>query len=320
MSLFDEIREACAEVTRRARFVRIDEAGLLRLARSLSEDAPPPSEDPAHHPFESDATTLSFVITLDAVNFGSGYFPHLVKREGRSGYFTIAGALEDHVRRNGPLDARALCGVTAASCGELFGQPMDGDPVVAELMGLFAAAWRELGERLQERHGGEFERLVASAGGCAEALVRELASLSAYRDECVYQGDLRVLLYKRAQITVSDLYVAFGGQGHGAFSDIDSLTMFPDNLVPHVLRVEGVLDYAPSLLRRIDAGELLEVGSDEEIEIRAVGLHAVERLVGACRQLGMQVNAPTLDHRLWHLGQDPRIKAQPRHRTRCTFY
>ena len=319
MSFFDEIREACAEVTRRARFVRIDRAGLERLAHSLASEAAPRSEDPAHLPFESEATTLAFVITLDAVNFGSGYFPHLIKREGRSGYFTIAGALEDHVRENGPLSARDLCGMTAASCGRLFAQPMD-DPAVAELMHLFAKAWRELGERLEARHGGRFERLVESAGGRAEALVCELATLPSYFDECVYEGDLRVPLYKRAQITVSDLHEAFRGEGPGAFSDMDSLTMFPDNLVPHVLRVEGVLEYDASLLARIDAGELLEVGSTEEVEIRAVGLHAVELLVEACADQGFVTRAPSLDHRLWHRGQAPRIKAHPRHRARCTFY
>ena len=321
MSLFDEIRAAAAEVARRARFVRIDDAGLEALADALvAEKVPPPSQDPAHHPFEDDdEKAISFIVTLDAVNFGSGYFPHLVKREGKSGYFTIAGGLEDHVRAHGPLDAAALRAATAESCSALFAQPLD-DPARAELMALFAQAWNELGARLESHHGGSFAALVASAGGSAEALVRELAELPAYHDESIYDGDLRVPLYKRAQITVSDLNEAFGGEGPGAFRDLDDLTMFPDNLVPHVLRVEGALRYDAALLARIDAGELLEVGSTEEIEIRAVGLHAVERLVAACRARGLDTNAPSLDHRLWHRGQAPRIKAHPRHRARCTFY
>ena len=49
--------------------------------------------------------------------------------------------------------------------------------------------------------------------------------------------------------------------------------------MPHVLRVDGVLEYDPALLARIDAGELIAAGSPEEVEIRAVSLHAVERLV-----------------------------------------
>ncbi len=320
MSIFDEIREAAAEVARRARFVRIDEAGLEALAAALvAETVPPSSQDPAHRPFADDATTIAFIVTIDAVNFGSGYFPHLKKREGKSGYFTIAGALEDHVRAHGALDSAALRAATAESCSALFAQPLD-DRARAELMGLFARAWNELGERLETQHGGSFATLVASAEGSAEALVRELARLPSYRDESLYDGELRVPLYKRAQITVSDLNEAFGGEGPGAFRDLDDLTMFADNLVPHVLRVEGALRYDAGLLARIEAGELLEVGSTEEVEIRAVGLHAVERLVAACRARGLETNAPSLDHRLWQRGQDPRIKAHPRHRARCTFY
>ena len=32
------------------------------------------------------------------------------------------------------------------------------------------------------------------------------------------------------------------------FDDLRRLTMFADNLVPHVLRIEGVLHYSPDLL------------------------------------------------------------------------
>jgi len=38
---------------------------------------------------------VAFFLTLDAINFGSGYFPHLGKRPGMSGYFTAAASLTD---------------------------------------------------------------------------------------------------------------------------------------------------------------------------------------------------------------------------------
>ena len=58
--------------------------------------------------------------------------------------------------------------------------------------------------------------------------------------------------YKRAQIVPADLALA----GVAEFHDLDRLTIFADNLVPHVLRVDGVLRYDPELAARIDAGEL----------------------------------------------------------------
>ena len=83
-----------------------------------------------------------------------------------------------------------------------------------------------------------------------------------YRDVARYD-DFEVSFYKRAQITACDLAAAFDGRGHGRFGDLDRLTMFADNLVPHVLRCEGVLVYTPELAARVDAGALLPHGSPE---------------------------------------------------------
>src|SRR5919112_308017 len=94
--------------------------------------------------------------------------------------------------------------------------------------------------------------------------------------------------FKRAQLTAYDMVCA----GFAAPGDEGDLTMFADNLVPHVLRVDGVLEYEPGLLARIDAGEPLEHGSREEMEIRAGGLHAVELIVAARPEL----TAPGVDN------------------------
>ena len=79
--------------------------------------------------------------------------------------------------------------------------------------------------------------------------------------------------WKRAQITANDLALA----GVADFHDLDRLTIFADNLVPHVLRVDGVLVYDAALAARIDAGELLEPGGEER-EIRGCAVHACELL------------------------------------------
>jgi hypothetical protein len=98
------------------------------------------------------------------------------------------------------------------------------------------------------------------------------------------------------------------------------LTIFADNLVPHVLRVDGILQYTDKLAARIDAGHLIPAGSPEEVEIRASALHAAELLVAALRSRGQPVSAMGLDYVLWNRGQQPYYKARPRHRTRTIFY
>jgi hypothetical protein len=318
-SLFDAIRARTAEVARRARFVRIDTVALGRLADRLAGDPPaPPAWDEATHHRGTPESTLAFVLALDAINFGSGWFPKLRKRDERSGYFTVAMGLKDRFDAEGPWSARELTELSPLDLARVTGQVLE-DPEVIELMALFATALNDLGAFVLRRHHGSYAALVESAEGSAERLVRTLAEMALFRDVSVYE-DFEVPFYKRAQITAADLSLAFAGEGWGRFEDLDELTVFADNLVPHVLRMEGVLQYRQRLGDRIDAGELLEHGSPEEVEIRASGVHAVEELVAALRARGVERTAHAIDYALWHRGQRPEMKAHPRHRARCPYY
>jgi hypothetical protein len=317
-SLFPQIRQAAARVARDARFVHLQEDHIAPYAASLSlQGLPEPVYDTEHHFRGSDADTAGYLLTLDSVNFGSGYFPHLRKRTGMSGYFTVATSLTEHWHHRGPLTPEQLRATTPADCAAIFGQSL-ADPAVAELMGLFAQALRDLGSWLHTYHDDPLAPFAASAGS-AERLIAHLAEMPLYRDVAQYRG-YEVPLYKRAQLLTADMALAFDQQGPGAFHDLDDLTIFADNLVPHVLRVDGVLEYEPELLARINDGQLIPAGSPEETEIRAVGLHAVERVAEALWNQGTSVTARELDYLLWHRGQAPSYKAQPRHRTRSVFY
>jgi len=317
--LFATIRARAAEVARRARSVRIDADAVERLAAELAGQPPaPPSWDPAVYHQGTPRSRLAYVLTLDAINFGSGWFPKLRKREGRSGYFTVALGLKDRFDAEGPWSATELMGLSPFDLAHATGQTLD-DPEVALLMALFATALNDLGRMLERRFGGSFAALIEAAGARADRLVALLAEMPLYRDVSTYD-ELEVPFYKRAQITAADLAIAFGGEGFGRFVDLDELTCFADNLVPHLLRCEGVLVHAPALAERIDRGELLDHGSREEVEIRACGLDAVERIVAAIRARGGRTTAQLVDMTLWHRGQRPESKARPRHRARCPYY
>jgi len=310
---------------KRAASVRLDPAGIAALADELCEQlcaAPQPPDtpglDPAHHHLGDADATLAFILTLDSVNFGSGYFPFLAKRPGLSGYLTIATNLKQRFESQGPWSAAELSALRASDCAAVLGQDL-AVPEVAELMGLFATALNDLGRFVAERYEGRFENAVEAADGSAAALVADLARMPFYRDVARYD-ELDVPFYKRAQITVSDLALAFEGRGWGGFRDIDRLTSFADNLVPHVLRWKGVLHYTDDLAQCIEAGRLLPAGSPEEVEIRAGAVRAVELCVEHMNERGLAASEARIDGLLWTSGQRPEIKAHPRHRTRCTYY
>jgi hypothetical protein len=141
-----------------------------------------------------------------------------------------------------------------------------------------------------------------------------------YFNDVETYGEMRVPFFKRAQLTAADLAIAFNGQGPGYFHDLDRLTIFADNLVPHVLHVDGILRYEDDLAACIEREELVPSGSAEEVEIRACGVHAVELLVAELREQGQPITARGLDYLLWNRGQGPHYKARPRHRTRSVYY
>jgi len=318
-SLFDEVRNACQAVARQATHVHVRHEHIPGYAASLPlQAALHPEHDPERHYLGHGEETVAFFITLDAINFMSGYNPYLRKRAGMSGYFTIAAALTDHFIAHGPLSARQLTGLTTERCTQMFGQDPDNAPV-HELMGLYAGALNELGRYLLERFDGSFMRLLQAAGASAESLVRLLIRMPYFNDVETY-GDLRVPFFKRAQLTAADLAIAFHDRGPGYFHDLDQLTIFADNLVPHVLHVDGILWYEDGLAARIEREELIPSGLAEEIEIRACGVHAVELLVAELRRQGHPITARGLDYLLWNRGQGPHYKARPRHRTRSVYY
>lgn len=87
-----------------------------------------------------------------------------------------------------------------------------------------------------------------------------------------------MFLYKRAQIFAADLWGAFEGQGYGEFNDIGSITIMADYIVPAVLQQLGVLKYSSNLAKLIKANIEIDSGSEEEVELRACSIYAVERM------------------------------------------
>jgi len=344
MDLVELVRHSTREVAVTARWVTVDPVGLAAFADTLLRDgslvggrtggSSSTSDDPWWVGDVQDAERrAAWVLTLATINFGSGWHDVLRKGPGRSGAITVAGAWRAGAESAGLLDPRNLSEVDTATMRSLFDQPDDGPGgTVTTLMEHFAAALREMGEVVCRRFHGRFLTLAATGEGSAVALAETLATLPQFADRATHEG-ADVFFYKRAQLAAADVHRAFAGdtttrdpvgvpaaESPGPLRDVGRLTAFADNLVPHVLRIEGVLRYDPALLARIDRGELLEPGGTQEVEIRAAGVHAVELLVADLRYRGITINAADLDAVLWRRGGSPPFKAEPRHRCRTIYY
>lgn len=310
------IRAGFAAVAESADHVTIRHDRLAAYAASLPA-APPDNvfDDTHHYTAADDEGTASYVMALDAINFGSGYKP-LMAAEGwslvnGSIYFTVARRLKDEFIAAAPFTPAHMAALMDDDCRRILALPRGrhSDAFAA----LCASSLRELGAAVAGQGGG-FAAFVA-AHDHAAALVERLAALPHFHDVHDYKGrDIPIL--KRAQITAADLHLAYGRRGRVLFNDIARLTMFADNAVPHVLRVDGILDYSPALAARIAAGEYLPAGSAAEVEIRACAGHVVELLAA---QKGLR--AMDIDHILWHRSaENQHYRNKPTHRTLTPFY
>ena len=288
--LCDGVRRGCAAIAASARWVRVEAGAPVAHGGLAGLDAG------VHFLDGEPAEVARYVLVLDAINFGSGWFDSLGVAAGESATTALTRRLTGHAReRGGTWDADELRRLSAAEIGRVLGQ----DPQ-HPLIGLYADALNQLGAWLGGRDALE---AIAEAEGSAARLAAQLAAGMPFFDD--------VGFYKRAQITVNDLALA----GVATFADIDRLTAFADNLVPHVLRAEGMLVYAPALAARVDAGLPLPAGGGMEREIRACGVHA-------CELLAERWGVPprTLDNWLWNRGQGPGHDDPPPHRTWTVFY
>lgn len=170
------------------------------------------------------------------------------------------------------------------------------------------------------------------------------AAVVGFRDTVVYRGRL-IHMYKRAQILVGDVWAAYGKQRHSdttsspsstspyatsfTFHDLHKVTMFADYRVPQILRHMGIMSYSSALAQKIDSLQEVAFGSEEEVEIRACTVIAVERLKDELNRLGAAAGAGAshaellsieIDWLLWNKGEVSKDSILPHHRTRTIYY
>ncbi len=173
-----------ARAARRSRRARATSRSTSRRSPRWKRSASRVSTPSATTSRATPDDVAAYLLTLDAINFGSGWFPTLRKRPGCSGYYTVAWALADHWRESGPWTAAELRDLDAATVAGVLGQ----DPG-HELMSLYASALRDLGTFLGERGAlelvAEAERIGRAAGvdaGRGHALLRRPRLLQARPD------------------------------------------------------------------------------------------------------------------------------------------
>ena len=133
---------ALCGVAASARHVSIDLDAAGRI-----EPGPPPVLDPERHYLEGSREDVAmYMLTLDAINFGSGWFPTLRKRPGHVRLLHGCVGPGRAVPRGRAVVGGGAAAARRSDLAAVFGQDR-GHPLIA----LFADALRSLGEFLDDR-------------------------------------------------------------------------------------------------------------------------------------------------------------------------
>ena len=96
--------------------------------------------------------------------------------------------------------------------------------------------------------------------------------------------------------------------------------MFADYRVPQILRHLKLLNYSKELERKIINKTQIAPGSEEEIEIRASTVIAVEMLKASLQKSGKVFMSLEIDWFLWQEGEKIKDDIEPHHRTLTIYY
>ncbi len=280
--------------------------------------------DSTYHFHDGTERTINWLLLLDALNFcfwaekGQERWRITYNEKILDGYWAEAAALTRAVDEGLPLwNADYLSTISEDTVASIF-RP-EAKSAVIPLFEQRVTNIREVGRVLQEKYQGQFAQAIQQVQHNAIELVQLLArNFSSFNDVVSYRNH-EVRFYKRAQICVADIYGAFGGKQWGTFTNLDKLTIFADYKLPQILRHYGVIVYHPTLAQRIDNHELLEPGSEEEVEIRAGTIWACELVRRAMQRQGYAMTAIEIDQKLWSLSQNSEDMC-PYHRVRTQYY
>lgn len=314
----EDVRESTKNVLEGAKtkHVEIDFARMKEEVESNPDiytvDHLPSEWSQDYHFSDGTDDTAQYILVLDALNFCFWPLPEYEYNHLAS---SLKKAFEEDRSRFSAAHLQKVTGEELTSWLQV-----EKDQVIP-LVDERARLLREIGRSLEVEFEGRAANLVRAAKNSAAALVALVtAHFPGFRDHTVHNGK-QVFLYKRAQIFVGDLWGAYEGKGLGFFEDIDRLTCFADYRIPQLLMATGIFKYTEELKAKILNKEELMPGSDEEVQIRAATVQAVEAMrVEIERVSGKKTHAVQVDWLLWERGEEILASLPPHHRVLTIFY
>ena len=157
---------------------------------------------------------------------------------------------------------------------------------------------RQVATTILERCDGSARNLVDDAGRDGLTIAAALSeTMPAYQDRP--QTSEGTLPFDKLSHLAAAIMAAGAGWDDAGFHGYTDFPVYPDYMLPRVLRHLGVLIYDTDLAQAIDTQQLIGEDSAQEHAIRWATVFAGAELRRALIQRGVDVPSPGLDYRLW---------------------
>ena len=317
----NKILESTKFVVNESKYVKINEGKIDDFCKSFTDEHIKHWLNNSPYNFKNlnDKEKLHFLLVLNSMSFSYWGNPKWTieyknkKYDGAFGMLTTLGrAIENNFKI---LDPNFLAEISK----EEFEKILHGSVKIP----LFEERWkiiREVGTVLLQKYNGNFENILKLANqDCRKLLDLIINNFPSFEDSSIYKGK-KIHFYKRAQLLILDIYQVFNGQGYGKFKNIRELTACADYKLPQALRRLGILNYNEELAEKVDNKVEILKDSEEEIEIRANTIWAVELIEQKLKPRISHIDTMHINDRLWLLTQIKSPNDKPYHLTRTTAY
>ncbi len=320
MPIMIDILTSIESVIKNAKHVRIDNAAILAFVKTVSKSDFGKMEFTSNTTLKtlSESDHIAFTIVYAAINFCYWGEPKWTISLGDGDvdgsaamYRALCMAIEDG---RPLLRADYLASLTDSDLEEVLKGNIQ-IPLFHERRRIL----NDLGKMVSKTFHGNFSALLGGANYRARDIVKILVDSfpSVFNDIAQYQGKS----VARAQLVpmyLEDLHTL--GVIREKVTGMENLTAFADYKVPQLLRKAGILLYGEALANKVDSKKEVQSGSEEEVEIRAHTIWAVELVTRELKKVYPDITAKEADNIFWFRGQTKSPDDLPYHRTRTIWY
>ncbi len=157
---------------------------------------------------------------------------------------------------------------------------------------------RDVAATLIERWDGSAINLVDEAGRDGKRIAALLTqTMPGFQDRPVTSAG--TLPFDKLSHLAAAIMAAGRGWDRAGFHNFDDFPVYPDYMLPRVLRHAGVISYSTQIAAAVDTRQVIAADTNAEHAIRWATVYAGTRLRAALHNAGNPVSSPALDYRLW---------------------